>query len=196
MWFVWGCVSVRSQDDDSLASTTATSSSNNNNNNNKVDADEFDNRTLLDTFGEAAKQYLTQRVIPKTDPECKWDWRSVRCEPFCQCAFAPNRGDYHLGRSCRLTEKEGCDPVESVPEANALQLVIQRMVQGSSKVVGTAEAVAKTGYRKIQTSVCQGMPEIQCTETGKLPVIAWQERLFCQHNIPACDTASHTTDRE
>ena len=158
-----------------------------------MDAGEFDDRTLLDTFGEAAKQYLTQKVIPETDPECKWDWRTVRCEPFCQCAFSPKRGDYHLGRSCRLAEKEDCDPIESVPKANSLQLVIQRMGQGSSKVLGTAEQATKTGYRKIQSSVCEGMPEIQCTESGQLPVIAWQERLFCHHKIPTCEVSSHAS---
>lgn len=152
----------------------------------KVDPSEYDDRTLLDTFGEATKQYLTQKVIPPTDAECKWDWRSVRCEPFCLCSFFPKGGDYHLGRSCRITVRENCDPVESVPEANSLQLLIQRMVQGSRKVVGTAEHAAKTGYNKVQSRVCDAMQEVQCTDNGELPIIAWQERLFCQHKIPSC----------
>lgn len=174
---LWACRFVRSQE----ASASSTSS--------KADADEFDDRTLLDTFGEAAKQYLTQNVIPPTDPQCKWDWRSVRCEPFCECAFSPKRGDYHLGRSCRAAVKENCDPIESVPEANTLQLIIQRMVQESRKVVGVAEDTAKKGYHTMQTRVCDSMQEVQCKENGELPVIAWQERLFCRHKIPTCDGA-------
>jgi hypothetical protein len=43
----------------------------------------------------------TLKQIPETDAECRWDWRSVRCEPACECALQPKRGDYHLGRSCR-----------------------------------------------------------------------------------------------
>jgi hypothetical protein len=150
-----------------------------------VDADEFDDRTLLDTFGEAAKHFLTQKVIPGTDAQCCWDWRSVRCEPFCECAFRPKIGDYHIGRSCRAERKVGCDPIESVPEANALQVIIQRMVRASTMALDTAEHAVKESYRMVQTRVCEGMQEVQCTENGS-PEIAWQERLFCQHKIPRC----------
>jgi hypothetical protein len=62
---------------------------------------ERDDRTWLDVFGQAAKEYLTTQLIPPTDASCVWDWRVARCEPFCQCAFLPAWGDYHLGRSCR-----------------------------------------------------------------------------------------------
>jgi hypothetical protein len=44
-----------------------------------IEANEYDDRTLLDTFGQAAKEFLTKKVIPDTDAECKWDWRYVRC---------------------------------------------------------------------------------------------------------------------
>lgn len=44
-----------------------------------TEANEYDDRTLLDTFGQAAKEFLTKRVIPDTDADCKWDWRYVRC---------------------------------------------------------------------------------------------------------------------
>lgn len=179
--FLRRCPLVRSQESTTAPSATTSK---------VVDANEFDDRTLLDTFGEAAKQYLTQKVIPPTDPECKWDWRSVRCEPFCQCAFSPKKGDYHLGRACRLDDKINCDPIESVPEANSLQLIIQRMVQGARKVADTTEHAARNGYEKIQTRVCQDMREVQCQENGELPVIAWQERVFCQHKIPTCDLPS------
>lgn len=63
---------------------------------------EDDDRTLLDIFGEVAKEYFTQKVIPPTDAECRWDWRSMRCEPYCLCNYIPCVGDYHIGRSCRL----------------------------------------------------------------------------------------------
>jgi len=150
--------------------------------------DEFDDRTLLDAFGEAAKHFLTQKIIPETDSHCRWDWRSVRCEPFCDCALKPKRGDYHLGRSCRAVHKADCDPVASLPESNSLQLVIQRMVAGSRKAVDSAEDAAKKSYRTIQARVCEGMEEVQCSGKTTPPVVAWQERLFCQHMIPHCET--------
>ncbi|CAB9529149.1 expressed unknown protein [Seminavis robusta] len=62
---------------------------------------EEDDRSWLDVFGEVSKEYLTTQMIPPTDASCVWDWRVARCEPFCQCAFLPSWGDYHLGRSCR-----------------------------------------------------------------------------------------------
>lgn len=60
-----------------------------------------DEQTLLDMFGDVAKEFLTQRVIPPTDADCIWDWRHARCELFCDCSFQPKWGDFHLGRSCR-----------------------------------------------------------------------------------------------
>jgi hypothetical protein len=89
----------------------------------------YDDRTLLDMFGEAAKEFLTKRVvsiicffekstirhiiphfltswtkrtqIPDTDEECRWDWRHARCEPYCDCGLELRWGDFHIGRSCR-----------------------------------------------------------------------------------------------
>jgi hypothetical protein len=173
--FILEVVGAMDMEDDSTESAAAAAA---------MDPDEFDDRTLLDTFGEAAKQYITQKLIPKTDAECKWDWRTVRCEPFCECDFVLKRGDYHLGRACRTTKKDECDPASSVPAANSVQLVIQRVVQGSQKVVNTAGNRARTGYQKVQGTVCDKMPELSCSE--ELPVIAWQERLLCRHKIPDC----------
>jgi hypothetical protein len=159
--------------------------------NESVEDNEYDDRILLDTFGEVAKQFLTQKVIPKTDAECKWDWRYVRCEHFCECEFLSRRSDYHLGRSCCRRDKEDCDPVKSAPEAKHLQLMIQRMVQGSQKVVSTVGKKTRTGYEKVQNNVCSRLPELTCSE--ELPVLAWQEHLLCRNKIPDC---SQTTDGE
>jgi hypothetical protein len=68
-----------------------------------------DDRTLLDVFGQVAHSYLCQRVIPPTDAQCVWDWRSLQCEPACACDFQPMLGDYQVGRSCRLRERQDDD---------------------------------------------------------------------------------------
>jgi hypothetical protein len=60
-----------------------------------------DELTYIDIFGEVAHEVLTQHVIPSTDVECHWDWRTARCEPYCNCAYLFLWGDFHLGRSCR-----------------------------------------------------------------------------------------------
>ena len=61
-----------------------------------------DDLTYLDLFGERAKELLTQHLVPSTDAECHWDWRTGRCEPYCACAIRFLWGDFHLGRSCRF----------------------------------------------------------------------------------------------
>lgn len=73
----------------------------NNNNSAYAKFREDNEQTLLDLFGERAKELLTQHIIPSTDTHCKWDWRMGRCEPYCECEFLYLWGDYHLGRSCR-----------------------------------------------------------------------------------------------
>ena len=153
-------------------------------------SDEYDDRTLLDVFGEAAKEYLTQKVIPDTDVECKWDWRFVRCEPFCECDFLPKRGDYHLGRSCRRTVKDHCEPGISAP-TNPLQIVIQRLVRGTQQGIHSVTTKAKAEYKHLQTNVCKNMSEIRCSDEPPI-MIAWQERLLCRHKIPDCTVESNS----
>eukprot|EP00980_Cylindrotheca_fusiformis_P011681 scaffold2770_cov104-Cylindrotheca_fusiformis.AAC.2 len=148
---------------------------------------EFDDRTLLDTFGQAAKEFLTTKVIPDTDSDCKWDWRYVRCgkiigvcrqrsieakltcqlfpvseEPYCQCDLTFKLGDYHLGRSCRkrLNQDETtCDKMTPPAPTRGPRLVIQRIVQGSKKLADTVIHRTKTSYRKVQNKVCDQLPE-------------------------------------
>ena len=59
-------------------------------------------QSLLEVFGDVAKQWLVKKLAPATDPQCTWSWRIGRCEPRCQCRFAPKLGDYWPGRACRL----------------------------------------------------------------------------------------------
>lgn len=62
------------------------------------------NATLLDVFGEVAKDILTNKMIPETEASCDWHWMHLRCEPYCSCSYQPLWGDYHLGRSCRARD--------------------------------------------------------------------------------------------
>ena len=159
--------------------------------------DEYDDeRTLLDTFGEVAKEYLTQKIIPETDPECKWDWRFVRCEPFCECDFRLKRGDYHLGRSCRMKpnldddEKrdEYCDPSE--PTDNTIQLIIQRTVRISQSALSMVSSRVKSEYGSLQTRVCADInvtcSDLEREKEGDEVVLAWQQKLLCQDSLPEC----------
>lgn len=74
----------------------------NNGENRRVHSVQYDEElTYLDIFGEVAHEVLTQHIIPSTDVECHWDWRTARCEPYCNCAYLFLWGDFHLGRSCR-----------------------------------------------------------------------------------------------
>lgn len=150
-----------------------------------ADVDEHDDRTLLDTFGEATKQFLTTRVIPETNPECRWDWRFVRCEPYCECGFLPQVGDYHLGRACRILDKEGCDPTTvSREDLNTVQALVQGIVKNSQNVLRDARQRAKTGFEKIEGTVCADLSSTGCSEEP--PVLAWQERLFCRRIVSEC----------
>ena len=76
----------------------------NNNQNMILNTNYDDDQTYLDLFGERAKELLTRHLIPSTDADCRWDWRTGRCEPYCTCALQFLWGDYHLGRSCRIRQ--------------------------------------------------------------------------------------------
>lgn len=97
------------------SSTTKDTDDTNDSSSNKNNIDNNMNKTYLDLFGESAKEFLTQKapekiktVFPATDENCKWDWKYVRCEPYCECSFQPKLpGDFHLGRACRKRSNFG-----------------------------------------------------------------------------------------
>ena len=151
--------------------------------------DDNDERTLLDTFGEAAKEYLTQKVIPPTSMECNWDWRHARCEPYCRCHFSFQWGDYHLGRACRSRDPNSisnttCDTPPDTRLAKVLQATI-RQSQQLGTVVQTQALVTlqTTGARisQLQAQVCEHLPE-SCFSGER----HWKEKLLCGY-IPSCE---------
>jgi hypothetical protein len=56
----------------------------------------------------------------ETDPNCDWEWRSLRCEPAYYCSFQYLLGDYHFGRSCRRKPRrlrsKNVTRISTVPE--------------------------------------------------------------------------------
>ena len=159
-------------------------------NSSSVDADEVDDeRTLLDMFGEAAKEFLTKSVIPPTSADCRWDWRYARCEPYCQCRLQFQWGDYHLGRACRRraeSESETCH----VPADSAYAKV---WAAGHDAVrVKSQMVLQRMGERwdQVQEQVCESLPE-KCFSGER----NWKEKLMCRH-IPDCEAEQTLEDFE
>lgn len=160
-----------------------------------LDEDEFDDRTLLDVFGEAAKEYLTQQVIPDTDVSCRWDWRSVRCEPACECGLDFLWGDYHLGRSCRLREDVDSECQVIAPELYLReQPVTRRVVSLVTQTVDIlkgkwrslrASLIDRSGRRisRMQHNVCMELwtlySQVDCLPASEIPAKTIPERLLC-----------------
>ncbi|CAM9836999.1 unnamed protein product, partial [Discosporangium mesarthrocarpum] len=73
-----------------------------------------DDEALLERVGRLFVHWINNRLTPRSDPECSWDWGHWRCDPQCECKLAYRFGDYAPGRSCRLLRPEdvdpGCDP--------------------------------------------------------------------------------------
>jgi len=108
-------------------------------------AEEEDESSLLDLFGESAKDFLTHRLIPTTDAFCRWHWKNLRCESHCSCTFIPKWGDYHLGRSCRKRPAplptDELDICHLPPEDNPLYHVRMAMKKVNIDLRGTVTLV-------------------------------------------------------
>jgi hypothetical protein len=166
-----------------------------------------DDRTYLDIFGEFAKEFLTQKLIPTSDSECQWNWRHGRCEPVCLCDFQPKLGDFHLGRACRrrgLDVDETCtfeDDASSLLRfipSPVIEHMIQIIKQRSKSIQNQLSKKLEKAYGAIQLHVCEDLhQECRTDDSGKtsdkLPsdrVFAWQERVFCKDTINDCTTGS------
>lgn len=107
-----------------------------------------DEATLLDLFGEATRELLTKHVIPPTDAQCTWDWRHLRCEPYCDCTLTPMYGDYSLGRACRMRYEyfEGrgtCHLPPDTPYVRAFASVAQGVQVATAKTAKLVQTVAR-----------------------------------------------------
>jgi hypothetical protein len=168
-----------------------------------VEVEEFDDRTYLDLFGEKAKEFLTQKLIPTTDLECQWNWKHGRCEPLCMCSYQPKRGDFHLGRTCRRVPADHSDSCESLQSGPSFPAFPTPMVQAMIQKIRSRSAIIQrqvatrfdTVYGRIQEQVCQDVQQ-RCgmDDTDNMvvndgqPVFAWQEKLFCKEYINDCVT--------
>lgn len=155
-----------------------------------------DEATLLDIFGEVARDYLTHNLIPDTDPECKWIWRHMRCESFCECSLQLQWGDYHLGRSCRRQRNEHDDdgnvilnnifchlPPDNVytkmlvAMSSGIRTLEYKMKEGPHKVLKMAE-MSKFGH--VYNTICMSLSskmELITVENG----VRQEESVFVTH---------------
>jgi hypothetical protein len=157
-----------------------------------------DDRTYLDIFGETAKEFLTQRLIPTSDPECRWSWRHGRCEPVCLCHFQPKLGDLHLGRACRRWAYDVDEPCPSVDDDISLLRfiptpvidgMIQRIKQRSKSIQKQLSTNLVKAYGAIQVQVCEDLNRECLVDDSRWTsdrIFAWQERLFCREIIDDC----------
>eukprot|EP00977_Amphora_coffeiformis_P011625 scaffold2791_cov154-Amphora_coffeaeformis.AAC.9 len=176
--------------------------------------DDNDERTLLDVFGEAAKEFLTQRVIPDTDEQCRWDWRSVRCEPACECRIEGQLGDYHLGRACRLRDEvdESCVPVDpaSIWQDTPVTRRILSLVTQSADIIklniarGWDKTMSKVSQRfaKMQHLQCDELWALYheqaqsrtCLPLPRIPSRSVPQRILCGPvDFDVCDDTTTTT---
>lgn len=143
-------------------------------------------KTYLDLFGEAAKRILTN--FPSTNRECRWDWRSLHCEPKCSCNFMPRLGDYHLGRACRSVPSEECLDAEI-----RLNIYLEAWTRLSSYRKKLSERMA-THLSRVQESTCKRVAMNSCFPEEQIP-ISWQESLLCRRGNAAYSTCEENIEQ-
>jgi hypothetical protein len=134
--------------------------------------------------------------IPDTDAECRWDWRSLRCEPACNCHFDWQGGDYHLGRSCRLKEEKDDSCVAIDPSQYLLDMdITKRILSLTTQSIEIAQDQTRQTSRKVvlkaieqvnrmQESVCAELWTLykdlnECLPADEVPVKTIPEKLLC-----------------
>jgi hypothetical protein len=82
----------------------------------EVTDDENDERSLLEQFTDAAGDFIVNRLLPRSDAQCRWNYAKSVCVPRCECSFQHRAGDLTPSRACRLRppdsflQEEICDP--------------------------------------------------------------------------------------
>ena len=166
-----------------------------------------DEATLLDLFGEAAKELLTKHVIPPTDAQCRWDWRHLRCEPYCDCAFSPLYGDYSLGRACRIRYeyfegRDTCHLPPNTPYVKAFASVAHGLQVATTKTARLVQNVArKTDIKRrvinMRRRVCSSWEDRAALANDSMK--RWQARIcqgYDRSEEVGEDTEQHGSDED
>ena len=166
-----------------------------------------DEATLLDLFGEAAKEILTKHVIPPTDGQCRWDWRHLRCEPYCDCTFAPLYGDYSLGRACRMRYeyfegRDTCHLPPNTPYVKAFASVAHGLQVATAKTARLVQNVAKRADVKrrlinVRRRACTSWEDRASQNNDSMK--RWQARIcrgYDWNEEVGEDSKQHTSDEE
>lgn len=133
---------------------------NQNNDHQRGETNYDDEKTYLDLFGERAKELLTLHVVPSTDAECGWSWRTGRCEPYCVCGFHFLPGDYHLGRACRLRRlTRGENIAEETGEEASLQEAWQKVWRVNTQQGTKEEMPAEVLLGEGAATMCTPPPD-------------------------------------
>jgi hypothetical protein len=114
----------------------------------------------------------------------------MRCESACDCELNFKRGDYHLGRACRLRRKAilNCDEskIEPVISRRLVSLTKQTTEILRDKVNNAVRKIVDPRMRSLQSKVCEDLLRLHdhvdghCLPQGQLPVRTIQERIFCR----------------
>lgn len=137
--------------------------------------------------------------IPDTDAQCRWDWRSVRCEPACECGLEGQWGDYHLGRACRARPQvdPACQPVDpasiwqDTPATRRIlslvtqtgDILLQKAARGADDILSRASK----RFSKMQHNQCDDLWRLfqeqaqsrTCLPPALLPSRSLPQRVLC-----------------
>ena len=68
----------------------------------------------METFTDTMGDFVMNRLLPRSDGECTWNYAKSICVPRCDCSFQHKAGDLTMSRACRLSPpeaaREACDP--------------------------------------------------------------------------------------
>ena len=131
--------------------------------------------------------------IPETSPECRWNWRHGRCEPFCQCHFKAQWGDFHLGRACRKRDKEDneedtdtsplyCD----VPPETPYAILVKTTLERTNSIKSKTRTTLLEWKNRVQEETCGDLPT-ECSEDAEDNRRSLKEELLCRHVPSPCN---------
>ena len=104
----------------------------------EVTDDENDERSLLEQFTDAAGDFIVNRLLPRSDAQCSWNYAKSVCVPRCECSFQHRAGDLTPSRACRLRppdsflQEEVCNPDVS-GERGTFEKVAQHIAARSER---------------------------------------------------------------
>lgn len=92
---------------------------------------EDDELSIVELMASSVSRFVSGKLLPRSDPECKWHYAKAVCVPKCECELRWKPGDLTPSRACRRRRSESLSIDDCDSDLNKEPGLLVKVGQGA-----------------------------------------------------------------